>query len=236
LKLYRYYSSIEFALDVLVNHHIYFNSVADFNDPYESVICYDRRRDDDGNPQPLKEIQYSSKTGSGIISFSTDPDSMLLWSHYANGHKGVCICFDFPLQENTDGFYTVEGSWPNVLFRKLDYGIDLQCLDADGGFSMGGGEWCRVLSNKPKEWEYEREVRAFSIGQERVRLAIQPQWISGLLLGLRCNEATLSLMKRIAQDSENPFTVEKMDVNPKAIGLIRKTMEVEPTKAKGRRK
>lgn len=42
------------------------------------------------------EIQKNLAGHFRIACFTTNPYSMLMWSHYANSHKGFCIEYDFP--------------------------------------------------------------------------------------------------------------------------------------------
>ena len=38
----------------------------------------------------------------GICCFSFNPKSILMWSHYTNNHKGVCLKFDY--KQDIEGF------------------------------------------------------------------------------------------------------------------------------------
>jgi hypothetical protein len=43
-----------------------------------------------------KHVQYTLGTlipNSGVLSLSAVPDDILMWSHYANGHRGICLKF-----------------------------------------------------------------------------------------------------------------------------------------------
>jgi hypothetical protein len=40
-----------------------------------------------------------------ILSLSQINDNILMWSHYASNHKGICLCFKAELKDEKLGFY-----------------------------------------------------------------------------------------------------------------------------------
>lgn len=44
-----------------------------------------------------------------ISSFSNDPASPLMWSHYADSHKGLCIAFSTSIHEDGRRFMFTKG-------------------------------------------------------------------------------------------------------------------------------
>ena len=85
---------------------------------------------------------------NGVCCFSKEYDSILQWSHYADSHKGVCLVFDIlkdPL------FF-------NEIFP-VDYRVDYQDFNFIKDFNSFVHK--RLLP-KYKDWEYEKEVRAFN--------------------------------------------------------------------------
>jgi hypothetical protein len=85
------------------------------------------------------------KHGMGLTSFSRNWDNLLLWSHYAGGHTGLCLGFDIP--ENSDKWLDVQYQ-PNLLRIR-----DRQ--DLNHHFVL------RMLTTKHESWSYEQEVRMF---------------------------------------------------------------------------
>ncbi len=50
----------------------------------------------DRNPRNYEKI--------GVVCFSEEPDDILMWSHYSNGHRGICLEFEtkyFPFNESS---------------------------------------------------------------------------------------------------------------------------------------
>ncbi len=41
-------------------------------------------------------VENSNETLMAIVSFSIEPDNILMWSHYCKNHSGIIIEFDLP--------------------------------------------------------------------------------------------------------------------------------------------
>ena len=84
-----------------------------------------------------------------VCSFSERNDSILMWSHYANEHKGICIEYDF--KNDNDIFNVLEP----VFYAEA--GFDLT------PYIFNVLENSRILKisaiTKAKDWEYEKEWR-----------------------------------------------------------------------------
>ena len=95
-----------------------------------------------------------------ISCFSKRNDSILMWSHYADSHKGVCLEFE----ENRDFFRTVEYSVKRpklslyeATARALAFdflGEKLTYQDKDFADKM-----LKPIYTKSTDWSYENEVR-----------------------------------------------------------------------------
>lgn len=92
----------------------------------------------------IKHINFESK---GVLSLSKEPDNIILWSHYADNHEGVCLKFDIlksidffsiPLNVTYDESYPQYNHMtePNKIAEKL-------------------------IKIKYKKWDYEKEIRVF---------------------------------------------------------------------------
>lgn len=94
-------------------------------------------------------IQHRQKT-TAVLCFTDSPSNMLMWSHYADSHKGICLEFDTEKNELTpnvfDKIYQVEytKSYPKINFiteEKSEF-------------------YRKVYSTKYSDWKYEHEYRA----------------------------------------------------------------------------
>lgn len=81
--------------------------------------------------------------------FSSKPDEFLMWSHYADSHKGIVIGFstDFPPFSNNKP-------------AKVKYLSSLSALKSDIIIKGNAEEYVKTtLLRKHKRWEYENEYR-----------------------------------------------------------------------------
>ncbi|HWE84809.1 MAG TPA: DUF2971 domain-containing protein [Terracidiphilus sp.] len=107
---------------------------------------------------------------TGIFSLSADPAHPLMWAHYADQHRGLCLGF-----EETPG--SKLANWVHCL--QVIYSDELPEMQGNGfqttmAFSMDEAgrpytssykisfedeTFRRVVSTKPTAWSYEQEVR-----------------------------------------------------------------------------
>lgn len=96
------YKFTPFRSDFLENRFLRITPRVDLNDPYdyypfESDI--EQRIEEHKsygltNEISKEEISEGHLNGIGIISFTESIDNILMWSHYADSHKGMAIGFD----------------------------------------------------------------------------------------------------------------------------------------------
>lgn len=102
-----------------------------------------------------------------ISCFSKRNDSILMWSHYANSHSGVC----FEFEEDRPFFKEVNYSDDKV---KLDIYSAIQRVLASSylgeQLSYTDKEFSKIMLEpffcKSKDWEYEQEIRCLLSNQE----------------------------------------------------------------------
>jgi hypothetical protein len=146
---------------------------------------------------PIRETIYRTFNDNvGILSFSEIPDHELMWSHYADTHKGLVLCFDEGhsffnrRRSENDEFYFV---------RKVHYsdGPATSLADIDGD---------ALLVTKGTKWSYEREwrmlvplrdaKRSLTFGGDIVYLfAFPPEALKAIILGAHAT-ATLEVSVR----------------------------------------
>lgn len=99
--------------------------------------------------------------GQAYIScFSKIPDSILMWSHYANSHKGICI----EIEENRKDFKDVIYSKQRAKFDINDVikrilASNFLGTKFDGSDDEYNYKMLRPFFTKSEDWKYEDEVR-----------------------------------------------------------------------------
>lgn len=129
----------------------------------------------------------------GIICFSQTPDNILMWSHYADSHRGMVIEFD----ETTFGKNLTAVEYEN------DRAIYSPVFDV-GGFE----HLVRVTKRKSEQWSYEKEVRLivpWNLTKERClatgdvirTLSMPPSSVLRVMVGCMAGQQTVSDVKEI---------------------------------------
>jgi len=101
----------------------------------------------------------------GIVCFSATNDNILMWSHYADQHKGVVIGFDSKI---------LSDDWIPVDYSKERYSYNFASDAKDI-------EVKRVIARKSDAWAYENEYRfGVSLQQcEKINSGNEPVFIFG---------------------------------------------------------
>ena len=144
MKLYKYKSLRDpwFILDMVVNRRLYCAHWSELNDPLEGRYeLYLGERS-----SKLANIMTSrieeAKDSFRVASLSADPTNFLMWSHYADGHKGVVIEVDIP-DDHPDLTKVVYTPFSSVFSEKAQTQQDMRHL----------------FNGKGEEWAYEQEYR-----------------------------------------------------------------------------
>jgi hypothetical protein len=113
----------------------------DLNDPFE-LGCHDTSAKMDR----LRHIQFSNTANMlyGLISFSDNWKSPVMWAHYANKNQGVCLGFDI------DPDYIGHVKYTESRLVRPYIANDLKLIQT----------LAEMFFHKALEWSYERELRA----------------------------------------------------------------------------
>jgi hypothetical protein len=140
----------------------------------------------------------------GILCLTSDPLNLLMWSHYANQHKGFCLGFDTM----------------NKFFRKaiqVKYKQDVPIVDI---FSRDKYQAVDELLTKATDWKYEYEWRIVDCQNGPGIYDYPPEALKQVILGCKINDnqkvEILELCKNKkpkpeifqAKMSDRKFTVE----------------------------
>jgi hypothetical protein len=127
----------------------------------------------------------------GVICYTMSPDNILMWSHYADGHKGICL--EFKLDEGRTlsdaGIYKVvyDDIYPEIDFENIWHKDRL----------------AKILWTKSKEWASENELRQIRISGNE--LVDYPFKLSSILFGLKTSDNEKKLIKRILEGNGVEF-------------------------------
>jgi len=149
------------------------------------------------NPEFLhtlyKEAQINKIRSSKVCCFSLAKDIILMWSHYAEKHAGICLEFNNDSLKKfvslTDDEYS-EGVVGYTADKKINY------VSQDRSFSMQ-----KLYMNKSHSWSHENEYRMFTINDTPGLQRIYPEFLSAIYFGLRTSEDDVSSIKLICKSN-----------------------------------
>jgi hypothetical protein len=131
----------KYAIEDLNCRRLKIARLDELNDPFELMCCE--------LPTPATREAYRRYKADlalkcGVLCFSRTWKNPVLWSHYGNKHRGICLGFDVPAESVVPVTYTVARPQlpPNP-------------ADLSEAFSR------QLRSTKYEGWKYEDEIRVF---------------------------------------------------------------------------
>ena len=130
----------------------------------------------------------------------------LMWAHYADNHKGICIKYKFTSEQ-----LPLRNSDETEIFRigNIDYKPKFSINELE--ISVND-----ALFAKSKVWQYEHETRLvyYSINEvPKVKTVNVPGAITGIYLGLRCSGEDQRIIKALVKDRDIPVYRMYTDIN-----------------------
>jgi len=215
-RFYKYTRISENALTGLRNGTIYFARQKCLNDPFDcelDIAKAIRNAADQSNDDAARWLRNLLKREAlfkkfqenlnelGICSFSGDMSDLqtLLWSHYGDSHKGMCILYEFPMEflddeDNILGVSKVTYE-PDALtewFRDLAARLPVSDKDLIIGLLQ------RVLTAKSPRWKYENEARI--IRPQAGPYEIEKSFVKQICFGLQASDDNIGNVKDAMDD------------------------------------
>jgi hypothetical protein len=121
----------------------------------------------------LRNSLKNTMQSIGVLCFSATPSEILMWSHYANNHKGFCVEYDCS-----------EGSHLRRIARPVSYSETIPSLSLANLPDGAESKFLDVcIFTKAKQWEYEQEWRVIMHEGERSFQA--PARTTSIIFGAR---------------------------------------------------
>lgn len=128
----------------------------------------------------IKMIHERHTAAMGIFSFAGDPRSILMWSHYASNHTGVCLQFEIARD-------------PRALLEAVPVKYTDNCPLFNWAKDTGDAIKATML-NKLVAWSYEKEWRIPWPDGARSYLQFDPNALIGIIFGCRAGDATVRVI------------------------------------------
>jgi len=138
-NLYKYQPISDYALQNLEKNQLWASHPSTFNDPFEFKFNQIGKNTAHNEVDKLINELEQFK----VICLSEEPLNILMWSHYAAQHKGMCI-----------GFTNELVTYPVI------YSDDFPQIDLTNSDDVIRGlQMLKVINSKSSAWSYEKERR-----------------------------------------------------------------------------
>lgn len=199
-----HFTRTEYLEDILLNRRLKVSEVGRCNDPFEMNPSFESGDRPtalmDSHLWNLEQCWKKLKDldSTFYISLSCQMSSVLMWGHYANSHKGVCLVFKIPVDEEKDRFISrIQCSAlhlvPMLYHEKRILVRDYVTVIRNDAIEYKLGDLQRhLISYKPKDWSYEREFRlvitsdVLRYESGTVYTSILAENLVGVILGKDC--------------------------------------------------
>lgn len=163
----------------------------------------------EGDEISLNQALYLFMQSRGILSLSKTAHDALLWSHYADGHRGICLGFNAEILqidgisgsgdvqylpnppymekflELTEEFGELCRPWDDVHFSD-EQGKNFYNRQVDAMLQIG-------LYTKSEDWKYEKEFRLTSVPGNH---SFSTSALREVILGAKTSEADEEKIKK----------------------------------------
>ncbi len=140
-----HFLNANYGLDDLRNRRLKIARIMELNDPFEflGVDLSDRQF-----RWALRETKAELSTTKGILCFSKTWTNPVLWGHYADKHRGICLGFEVP----------------SSVLNKVEY-VDSRFPRPD---VLDEAFMKKLLLTKFSHWQYEQENRIYVALEEDI--------------------------------------------------------------------
>jgi hypothetical protein len=160
------------------------------------------------HPQTMRELARNNlaqvSENFGVLCLSTVSDSIAMWSHYADKHRGIVIGFD------SDHPHLANLNWFTVDYSKERVPVSISWTLKKRDLSENVPR--QTLTTKSEVWSYEKEIRSIfklsdlesvsSAGRTNYFWKIPVEVISEVKLGHRCPKATENSVRAAIASSD----------------------------------
>ena len=235
--LYKYHAYTAEAIESLVLRQIWLADVAALNDPYDLSLRVEEPPAFDEFKRFVEErdnATYSDEEATekheatkrlharineevetvGVYCVSEVCDELLMWAHYADGHRGFCIEYDMAASTSAD-FEPVR--YVETHARRVPFASAFQ------GWESVGQALREITLTKPSALAYEKEWRLARIHVDRHdRRLPMPSPVSSIIFGCRTPIAHIRTLMTIATSQFGITSFTRMEKGKHGFELERK--------------
>jgi Protein of unknown function (DUF2971) len=188
LYLYRYRTASESTFAELADGLGWYSRYDCLNDPFEG--SYVNRTDEPVFDQLIESLR--------VLCFSHTNENLLLWAHYADNHRGICLEYGFTDDVHRGQCFPVNYSGIQPVLERVErYPAS---VPAAGSLSIHKDREANVFLTKSQDWSYEQEYRLLSLTEDpgaRGERRPIPADLTAVYFGLRTSPQVISVVERL---------------------------------------
>ena len=132
---------VQFGLKSLREKRLKISRVHELNDPFE-LLPYNLANKN--HRQALQKSREQLAAKRGLLCFSATWRDPVIWAHYSDKHRGICLGFEIPGDKD--------------LCKRVNYRADR--LPFPAALTLADAE--AMLFTKYSNWKYEQEIRMWA--------------------------------------------------------------------------
>ena len=223
---YTPHNNEKYKYDIIKKCELWFSTTKHFNDPIDFNLAYRQEYSEKEIRQyfenfvkkpnchkTLKELlrdygknkDFVAKQNKmfrgfkemiGILCMSKNPTSILMWSHYANAHKGIVYEFDYDLL----AFKKTEGYDIYPIMVEYTHSRKYELLSYTLQYDDMKQQFIRLLKTKAVDWAYEEEIRFMNLGKGNFCRKFDPKCLKSIIFGMRTNGEEIKKVKKLCKE------------------------------------
>ena len=148
----------------------------------------------------VTEIHYNK---FGLYCMSEIRDSLLMWAHYSDSHRGFCVGLHTEKLLETAAAAALESKF--ISLKKIRYEEKMPIIHFfESDDSKGPSDDIDTfISTKSSDWSYEKEYRLVNHNHPDTILQLPPDTISEVIVGCRASEKDRSMITDHVAQLEN---------------------------------
>lgn len=220
MPYYSFRAFSDYALQDIKEETVSFAHPREFNDPLDTILLYwldntiNISADDLQYKLLMKKVVEHIKIRCFIAGQSNSGNDIpveelnaLMWAHYADGHKGFCVKYEFDSKMFEADVSTKKTRL--LLIDAVKYSKSIS-LKRDPSIST-------ALLRKSDFWKYEKEMRMISFdcsGNDVDYPKVECTGaVKAIYLGVKCSEENRKKMEKILSDKDIPLFQMSVDEN-----------------------
>jgi hypothetical protein len=177
--------------------------------------------------EAIEDLVNRSLKRHGVFSLAEKWNCPLMWSHYGDQHRGICI------------EYLTKDRLKKARIDKVEYGgsrnittKDLYHIFVDESKEIRERTVKQIYYSKAKQWKYEREWRA--LNDFPGTHSSTPFLVSAIYFGIRCDHAVkTTLIKLLSHTDDSRIQFFDVCETGKGFSLRRSKIDTSETLARG---